>query len=277
MNEAKDIESKKKRERQTADNVSDAREDSAGHGADAENADSAESRTTAEKINSDENSPDAESRDALRAALEAVLFAAGYPVGYGKLAEALGTDEEDVKLLAKELSTALEDRKSGLQLLIFGDSCQICTREEHIDRIRAVLGVKRGGNLSRSSLETLAIVAYHQPVTRSYIDQIRGTDSSYAVGNLVDKRLIEVCGKLDAPGHPSLFLTTDDFLRVFGLSELSELPPIELFGEPDMTAVSETPSDGSETEKLTGEKPEASATDLTDGAEAPPDEPETES
>ena len=165
-------------------------------------------------------------------ALEAILFAAGYPVGFEKLGEALGLSLDDTRAIAEELRRRLEDKSSGIQLLIFDDSCQLCTKEEHIDRIRAVLGVKRGGNLSRSSLETLAIVAYHQPVTRSYIDQIRGTDSSYAVNNLIDKRLIEVCGKLDAPGHPLLFRTTDDFLRVFGLTSLSALPPVELFGEP---------------------------------------------
>lgn len=165
-------------------------------------------------------------------ALEAILFAAGYPVGFEKLGDALGLSQDDTRAIAEELRRRLEDKSSGIQLLIFDDSCQLCTKEEHIDRIRAVLGVKRGGNLSRSSLETLAIVAYHQPVTRSYIDQIRGTDSAYAVNNLLDKRLIEVCGKLDAPGHPSLFRTTDDFLRVFGLTSLSALPPVELFGEP---------------------------------------------
>ena len=164
--------------------------------------------------------------------LEAILFAAGYPVGFKKLGEALGLSLDDTRAIAEELRRRLEDKSSGIQLLIFDDSCQLCTKEEHIDRIRAVLGVKRGGNLSRSSLETLAIVAYHQPVTRSYIDQIRGTDSAYAVNNLIDNRLIEVCGKLDAPGHPSLFRTTDDFLRVFGLTSLSALPPVELFGEP---------------------------------------------
>ena len=168
----------------------------------------------------------------LISALEAILFAAGYPVGFEKLGEALGLSLDDTRAIAEELRRRLEDKSSGIQLLIFDDSCQLCTKEEHIDRIRAVLGVKRGGNLSRSSLETLAIVAYHQPVTRSYIDQIRGTDSAYAVNNLIDKRLIEVCGKLDAPGHPSLFRTTDDFLRVFGLTSLSALPPVELFGEP---------------------------------------------
>ena len=181
-------------------------------------------------------------------ALEAILFAAGYPVGFEKLGEALGLSIEDTMTIAEELRRRLEDTSSGIQLLIFDDSCQLCTKEEHIDRIRAVLGVKRGGNLSRSSLETLAIVAYHQPVTRSYIDQIRGTDSAYAVNNLIDKRLIEVCGKLDAPGHPSLFRTTDDFLRVFGLTSLSALPPVELFGEPALTEGTQKDADTAETD-----------------------------
>ena len=179
-------------------------------------------------------------------ALEAILFAAGYPVGFEKLGEALGLSLDDTRAIAEELRRRLEDKSSGIQLLIFDDSCQLCTKEEHIDRIRAVLGVKRGGNLSRSSLETLAIVAYHQPVTRSYIDQIRGTDSAYAVNNLIDKRLIEVCGKLDAPGHPSLFRTTDDFLRVFGLTSLSALPPVELFGEPVQALSDGTPNGADE-------------------------------
>lgn len=183
----------------------------------------------------------------LISALEAILFAAGYPVGFEKLGEALGLSLDDTRAIAEELRRRLEDKSSGIQLLIFDDSCQLCTKEEHIDRIRAVLGVKRGGNLSRSSLETLAIVAYHQPVTRSYIDQIRGTDSAYAVNNLIDKRLIEVCGKLDAPGHPSLFRTTDDFLRVFGLTSLSALPPVELFGEPVQALSDGTPNGADET------------------------------
>ena len=166
--------------------------------------------------------------DNLKPALEAILFAAGYPVAYEKLAPALGIDPAEVKILAESMQDDYSAR--GIKLLVFSDSCQLCTKEEFIDQIRDVLGVRRGGNLSRSSMETLAIVAYHQPVTRSYVEQIRGMDSSYAVNNLVDKKLIEVCGRLDAPGHPSLYRTTDDFLRVFGLTDISELPPVELFG-----------------------------------------------
>ena len=167
-------------------------------------------------------------RAKLKPALEAILFAAGYPVGFEKLSATLGISPDEVKELADELKGEFDGR--GIKLLVFDDACQLCTKEEFIDLIRDVLGVRRGGNLSKSSMETLAIVAYHQPVTRSYVEQIRGMDSAYAVNNLTDKKLIEVCGRLDAPGHPSLYRTTDDFLRVFGLNSLAELPPVELFG-----------------------------------------------
>ncbi len=170
--------------------------------------------------------------------LEAVLFAAGHPMTYEKLAEAAECTINEVKQYLSEMSAAYSDHANerGIQLCMYKDSCQLCTKEEHIDRIRLALGVRAGGNLSRSSMETLAIVAYHQPVTRSYIDSVRGIDSTYSVNNLTDKGLIEVCGTLDAPGRPSLLRTTDNFLRIFGITSLEELPPIELFAVPDMKA-----------------------------------------
>ena len=102
------------------------------------------------------------------------------------------------------------------------------TREEWGAEIREALGIRRGGNLSSSLLEVLAVVAYHQPTTRTFIDTVRGVDSSYAVSALTEKNLIEPCGKLDAPGRPTLYRTTTDFLRVFGLSRLDELPTVKL-------------------------------------------------
>ena len=168
-------------------------------------------------------------------ALEALLFAAGYPVSYERLAEVMETDVESVRAAAAKLCDSCAKSGRGIQLIDFGDSCQLCTKEEHIDRIRALLSVKRGGNLSRASLEVLAIIAYHQPVTKSYIEQIRGIDSTYAVNNLTDKQLIEVCGRLDAPGRPALYRTNENFLRLFGLSSIVDLPPIEVFGVPDTT------------------------------------------
>ena len=101
------------------------------------------------------------------------------------------------------------------------------TKEAYADYVKAALGIRDGGNLSRASLETLAIIAYNQPVTRSYIEQVRGADSSYSVGVLAEKELIEEVGRLEVPGRPRLYGTTEKFLRIFGLSSIEELPPIK--------------------------------------------------
>jgi segregation and condensation protein B len=117
-------------------------------------------------------------------------------------------------------------------LLCYPDSCQFATKEKFLPYIREALGIKRGGNLSNSTLEALAVVAYNQPVTRSYVDAVRGVDSSYAMTSLIDKGLIESLSRLDAPGRPMLYTTTEKFLRVFGLSSLDELPETELTPAP---------------------------------------------
>ena len=167
----------------------------------------------------------------LKAAIEAILFAAGHPVKYERIADVLGISVKDVKALTEHLAEVYADEEngSGLMLLNYEESgtCQLCTKEQYAPYIREALGIRKGGNLSPSSLEVLAIVAYNQPVTRSFIDQVRGTDSSYATTSLIDKELIEPCGTLDAPGRPKLYRTTEKFLRVFGLNSLEELPVAE--------------------------------------------------
>ena len=171
----------------------------------------------------------------MRRAIEAILFAAGYPVSYEKLGEVLGLPAKDVELIVGDMQAAFnsEDSPRGIQLLTFPDTCQLCTKEKFLPYIREALGIKRGGNLSASSLEVLAVVAYNQPVTRAFVDQVRGVDSSYAVNSLLDKGLIESCGRLDAPGRPMLFATTDKFLRVFGLNSLDDLPVTEPLVDPE--------------------------------------------
>jgi len=162
--------------------------------------------------------------------IEAVLFAAGYPVSYAKLASVTGTSPSEIEKLVNEWADSYNSPDSlprGIMLLCFSDSCQLCTKSELGGYIRDALGIKRGGNLSASSLEVLAIVAYNEPVTRSFIDTVRGVDSSYAVNSLVDKHLIEPCGRLDVPGRPMIYKTTEDFLRVFGMSSLGDLPVVE--------------------------------------------------
>lgn len=164
------------------------------------------------------------------AAIEAILFAAGHPISYEKLSEVLGVGIDDVKAIVLSMSKDYESEKNhrGLLLLAYPDTCQLATKEDYSPYIREALGIKRGGNLSNSTMEALAIVAYNQPVTRSDVDNIRGVDSSYAMTSLIDKQLIEVCGRLEAPGRPMLYKTSDKFLRVFGLKSLDELPTTEL-------------------------------------------------
>ena len=164
----------------------------------------------------------------LEACIEAVVFAAGYPVPYQKLAEVTGLGVREVKRLAERVAKKYEDDKHGIMLLCFPDTCQFCTKEQYGPYIREALSIRRGGNLSSSSMEVLAIVAYNQPVTRAFVDAVRGVDSSYAVGSLIDKELIASVGRLDAPGRPVLYGTTDKFLRVFGLTTLDDLPKTEI-------------------------------------------------
>ena len=173
------------------------------------------------------------------AAIEAILFAAGHPISYEKLSEVLGLGIEDVKAVVSAMAKDYENAKNhrGILLLMYPDTCQLATREDYAPYIREALGIKRGGNLSNSTMEALAIVAYNQPVTRSDVDNIRGVDSSYAMTSLIDKQLIEVCGRLEAPGRPMLYRTSDKFLRVFGLKSLDELPTTELTASDSDTPV----------------------------------------
>ena len=162
--------------------------------------------------------------------LEAMLFAAGHPLTYNRIGAVLGVTDETAKKIAEEYA-AVYNRLDGVvprgvMLLLFPDACQLCTREEFGKYVREALGIRRGGNLSQSSIETLAIVAYNEPVTRTYIETVRGVDSSYTVNALCEKHLIEPCGRLDVPGRPVLYRTTPDFLRVFGLNSISELPEV---------------------------------------------------
>ncbi len=172
-----------------------------------------------------ENTPVVEN---IEAAIEAILYAAGYPISYSKLGDVLGLTPKEIKKKVQAMAEAYngKEKERGISLLTFEDSCQFCTKEEFAPYIRETLGIRRGGNLSASSMEVLAIVAYNQPVTRAFIDTVRGVDSAYAVGSLMDKNLIEACGRLDAPGRPMLYGTTDNFLRVFGINNLKELPDV---------------------------------------------------
>ena len=161
-------------------------------------------------------------------AIEAILFAAGHPVSYEALAKTFDLTTPIIRSTVKEYAEKYNHSKvpRGVILLALDEECQLCTKAEYLAYIRYALGIRRNGTLSASTLETLAIVAYHQPVTRAYIDAVRGVDSSYAVSSLVERGLIEAKGRLDAPGRPVLFGTTSNFLRCFGLDSIDQLPDL---------------------------------------------------
>lgn len=167
----------------------------------------------------------------ISSAIEAILFAAGDSIPIDRLSLILGTPEDEVSLIARELAEKYEREERGMRVLRLDDRLQMCSAPEYAPYITRALEQRKPPMLSQPALETLAVVAYFQPVTRAYIDQVRGVDSSYTVGVLAERGLIEACGKLDVPGRPSLFRTTDVFLRTMGIENLSELPPL-----PDMSS-----------------------------------------
>lgn len=156
--------------------------------------------------------------------VEAVLFAAGDPVPAARIAQIVGEETQTIISAGKELAAAYEENKCGIRLVRMNDSLQLCSAPEYATYVLRVLEQRRPPKLSQSALEVLAIVAYFQPVTRAYIDQVRGVDSSYTVSSLVERGLIEACGKLEAPGRPSLYQTSELFLRTMGMTTLEELP-----------------------------------------------------
>ena len=162
----------------------------------------------------------------LEEAIEAILFAAGHPISYATLARVFESTPTKIREAVTEYAIKYNnsDIPRGVMLLTYSDSCQLSTKQHYLTEIREALGIKKSGTLSSSALETLAIVAYNQPVTRLFVDTLRKVDSSYAMNSLIDRGLIECKGRLDVPGRPMLYGTTSDFLRCFGLSDLDSLP-----------------------------------------------------
>ncbi|MBQ2847960.1 MAG: SMC-Scp complex subunit ScpB [Clostridia bacterium] len=173
----------------------------------------------------------------IRAACEAILFASGEPVEVSRIAQALELDADVVTGALWELSMSLDERQSGICLLRLGSKYQLCSRVEYAQQVRNVLDIKKNTPLSPAAFEVLAVVAYNQPVTKAYIEQIRGVDCSGVVATLCQKGLLEEKGRLDLPGRPLLYGTTPDFLRCFCLSSLADLPELpekpEIGQEPD--------------------------------------------
>lgn len=162
----------------------------------------------------------------LEAAIEGILFASGEPVTVERLCIALDTDKQTVDAVCQRLSDWYSFERRGVRMIRLENSYQMVSAPEHAVHIRKALESRKPAKLSQPALEVLSIIAYYQPVTRAYVDQIRGVDSSYTVGLLLERELIEESGRLAVPGRPILYRTTKVFLRSFGLSNLDELPEL---------------------------------------------------
>lgn len=164
----------------------------------------------------------------LQRALTAILFAAGEPVAAERMALTLQVDPDEIHAAAKSLMDKLAFERSGVRIVRLDEAYQMCSAPEYAELVTKTLETRKPPKLSPSQLETLTVIAYYQPTTKAYIEQIRGVDSAYSVSALLTKKLIREAGRLNVPGRPILYETTPDFLRVFGLQSLEELPEIEL-------------------------------------------------
>ena len=209
-----------------------------------------------------------------QSALEAVLFAAGEPMETERLAEALGMTPDDVTAAAQSLAAALESAVSGLRVLQLGGSWQLTTAADHAEVIRAALEIKRNTPLSNAAMEALTIIAYNQPVTKGFVERVRGVDSGSVVNTLVERGLLEEAGRIEVPGRPVTYRTTAHFLRTFGMQSLDDLPPLPTNGEPDLFEV-ET-AEGEDVIPETDALPEDDNLETVEYAEDPPETDDTQ-
>ncbi len=164
-----------------------------------------------------------EMKDLISAA-EGILFASGEPVGIDRIALALELDRDTTEQVLKTLEDQYSYERRGIRLIRMDDSWQLCSAPEYGDIIRRAFEVRKTAKLSQPALEVLTTIAYFQPTTRAYVDQVRGVDSSYTMSMLLERKLIEECGHLQMPGRPRLYRTTKNFLRAFHLTSLEDLP-----------------------------------------------------
>ncbi len=162
--------------------------------------------------------------DNLDKIIQSILFVAGDGVEYFDIADKLGVTVEDVESAIEKLKIELEDSKSGIQIITFNKKAQLCSNPDYADQVAEVLNPIKEKALTKAVMETAAIIAYKQPITRLEIEQVRGVNSDYAINNLLENKLIEVVGRKDAIGKPLVFGTTDEFLKRFSLNALADLP-----------------------------------------------------
>lgn len=171
----------------------------------------------------------------IESAIEGILFASGEPVQTDRICVALDMDRQTVETVLHKLMDYYAYERRGIRLLHIEDSWQLCSSPDYADVIRKAFEIRKPAKLSQPALEVLTIIAYYQPTTRAFVDQIRGVDSSYTMGLLQERKLIEECGRLQVPGRPHLYRTTRQFLRAFHLSSLNDLPEMpDLGGEGQM-------------------------------------------
>lgn len=165
----------------------------------------------------------------LESTLEAVLFAAGDAVSIDRLCEVLELPRETVLEAVRELSSRYDFEQRGLMLRRIADKLQLCSRPMYAEAVRRVTETRKNASLSPAALEVLTIIAYRQPVTRAFIDQLRGVDSGGTLSSLAEKQMIEEAGRLEVPGRPILYRTTEHFLQAFALESLDDLPALPAF------------------------------------------------
>lgn len=193
----------------------------------------------------------------IKSAIESMLFVSGEPLALKDIAHNLELKEKNVEEIVKEMITEYEDENRGIRLISINNAYQLVTKSENSDYLQRMLKKNKRYSLSQASIESLAIIAYKQPITRIDIDEIRGVKSESAIQKLVERGLIKDVGRLEVPGRPILYGTTDEFLRQFGLETLKELPSLDLYSDEEAKssmdvlnkAIQEINSDESNDEK----------------------------
>lgn len=186
----------------------------------------------------------------IRGAVEAVLFASGEAVPVERIADVLKLDRPTAEKILADLADRFNSEHSGVRIVRFGDGYQMCSNPDYAGYVREMMDIRRNTPLSQAAMEVLAVVAYNQPVTKAFVEQVRGVDCSGVISSLAAKGLVEERGRLELPGRPLVYGTTSDFLRCLNISSLSELPPVssETAGKkeaaPEEAAREEEPAPG---------------------------------
>ena len=172
-------------------------------------------------------------------AIEAILFASGEPVRTERICMTRGLEKAEAEAVLQKLTDYYAYERRGIRLLHMEDAWQLCSAPDYAEQVRKAFEIRKPAKLSQPALEVLSVIAYYQPVTRAYVDQIRGVDSSYTMGLLLERKLIEPCGRLQVPGRPHVYRTTRQFLRAFHLTSLEDLPDLPDFGVEGQLRLSE--------------------------------------